>query len=574
MKSKLLIVAAAALAAGACSSPTSLQMEGELRDRLLGVGREYTAAVENAPVIAVSRAPSAVEADLTPQRQAELDKLSGPESYGPEHFDLGPDLTGQTHSPTVQMSLRTVIHKTLQNNLNLRIARMVPSIDDQQITQAEAVFDAVFFANVDYQKLDTPRFASVGAIGFLGNDLRSTNTSVQAGVRKLLATGAQVSAQYTLNYQHSTPSSFAVKSIYTPSVMLTIEQPLLRNFGSDVNRAQIELARSTKRQDLEDLRNQLLQACLTAERAYWDLVFARQQLQIRVRLLERTIRDREHIKQREIIDATPQAITQANSTVESRRADVIRARQAVRQASDNLKRLMNDEDLPLSGETLIAPLDVPVDAPVQLSLLDGVTNALQHRPELRSALLQIDDASLRQRVADNQRLPLLNLSASVRANGLDQDPAFIGDLNYIDYIIGAQFEAPLGNRAAEAVYEQRRIERRAAVINYRNQAQQAVLEVKNAMREVFTTYELIGAERSARRAAAENVRALEAQETAGAAMTPDFLDLKLRRQEALATAELREAQAIADYNVAIANYYLAMGTLLERNQVEFEPQGK
>jgi outer membrane protein TolC len=62
---------------------------------------------------------------------------------------------------------------------------------------------------------------------------------------------------------------------------------------------------------------------------------------------------------------------------------------------------------------------------------------------------------------------------------------------------------------------------------------------------------------------------LEAQEEAGAALTPEFLDLKLRRQEALANAETREIQAVVDYNVAISAYYQAMGTLLERNGIQF-----
>ena len=206
-----------------------------------------------------------------------------------------------------------------------------------------------------------------------------------------------------------------------------------------------------------------------------------------------------------------------------------------------------------------------------------MTTALRQRPSLEQALLQIKDASIRQRVADNQRLPLLDLRATVAANGLDPDSGAgaldeAGERNFIDYVIGATFEQPIGNRAAEANYRQRRLARRQSVLQYRDQAQQVVLDVKNALRELVRTYELIGSNRAARRAAADSLRAIEQQEEAGAALTPEFLlDLKLQTQQRLAQAEIDEARALSDYNAAIARLYRAMGTLLDRNGIEFAP---
>ena len=394
------------------------------------------------------------------------------------------------------------------------------------------------------------------------------------GLRKTLTTGGTVAIQQEIVSNYRSSSLYNTDNWYTSGLLLNIDQPLLRNFGTDVNTAQIELNVSSRKQSIEDLRSQLLAAVHNAESAYWALVLARQNLLIQERLLERTIKDRDQIEKRSVLDASPATITEANSFVEERRADVIRAQNTVRAASDALKQLVNDPNLPVSDETLIVPLDSPVDAPMQVSLLDAISIALQNRPELRKALLEIDDAAVRQRVADNQRLPVLNLSASVRFNGVGESmPDAVdtaGEAKLIDYLISGQFEAPLGNRAAEALFEQRKIERRASVINYQNQAQSVVLQIKNAQRDLITAYRVIGAEQASRRAAAENLRALEAQEEAGAALSPEFLDLKLRRQEALANAEAREIQAVVDYNIAISAYYQAMGTLLERNGINFK----
>ena len=48
----------------------------------------------------------------------------------------------------------------------------------------------------------------------------------------------------------------------------------------------------------------------------------------------------------------------------------------------------------------------------------------------------------------------------------------------------------------------------------------------------------------------------------------EFLALKFLRQDGLATAQVAEAAALVEYNVAIANLYAAMGTGLERNRID------
>ena len=41
-------------------------------------------------------------------------------------------------------------------------------------------------------------------------------------------------------------------------------------------------------------------------------------------------------------------------------------------------------------------------------------------------------------------------------------------------------------------------------------------------------------------------------------------------QQRLADAEVQEAEALANYNIAIASFYQAVGTLLKRNGIVFE----
>ena len=113
-----------------------------------------------------------------------------------------------------------------------------------------------------------------------------------------------------------------------------------------------------------------------------------------------------------------------------------------------------------------------------------------------------------------------------------------------------------------------RLARSRAVIVYKTAVQGAVLDVRNALQDASAAYRLIAQTRAQRLAAAENMRALALDEENIPTLTPEFLALKFLRQDGLATAQVAEAAALVDYNVAIANLYAAMGTGLERNRID------
>lgn len=545
----------------------------ELQDQIIASHRAFVKAASAGPVIEVARAPSTVEAKLSPERRTELDRISGPPSYVGDHLDLGADLMGSTTRDMVNMSLQRAVELAARNNLDVQFAKLVPAVGSAQVTQAEAAFDAVFFTSLEWQNLDTPKPPPLPFNTFSGNT-QTNNYTLGTGIRKALSTGGQIAVQTDFGRQWAQPSPYVDPGFQTNDVLLTLRQPLLRKFGSDVALSDIALAKSAREQAVADLRRQLLETIVNTERAYWQLVFSRERLLIQLRLYRRTHEDYVQLEPRLNFDVSPVRLTEAGSFLEIRRGAVISARQDVRVASDRLKRLINAPELPISGETLILPVETPADLPVSYSLLDAVTTAISRRPELRRALLQIEDAAVRQRVADNGRLPMLDVEGTLRYNGVGDT---VGDSvfnmrsgQFIDYVLRAQFEVPIGNRGPEAQYRQRQIERRAAVINYQRTAQDVVLDVKESLRQIQTAYELIASSRSSRRAAAENLRAIEEQEKAGAALTPEFLlDLKLTTEERLANTEAQEVQSLTDYNAAIAKFYQSIGTLLERNGIEF-----
>jgi outer membrane protein TolC len=201
-------------------------------------------------------------------------------------------------------------------------------------------------------------------------------------------------------------------------------------------------------------------------------------------------------------------------------------------------------------------------------MLTGV----QQRPEVRQALLLIEDARIREVLAENAELPLLNVSAQVAYVGLDDDATGAyegaGDLDFIDYVLGLVFEQPWGHRAASAEALKARLGRSSALLAYQQVVQGVILDVKTALRDVVTNYELIQARRSTRIAAAENLRALLVEKEAKRGLTPEFLNLEFQRQESLAGARQQEVLAMANYEKSLAALYRAMGAGLTMKGIE------
>ena len=570
-----LALVAAGLGVTACAGPLDQSPETVLREALIETHRARLQETAAGEIIELDRPPSEVEQALSPERRIELDELSGPGTYEQTPLDLGEDLEGDAETPVVRLSLEEAVRLAVQHNLAVQSARLDPAIAQAQVIQALAAFDAAFFTTTNWAKRDTPQLASTGLFGPTGGNQQSQLFELTTGVRKPLTTGGVASIETSVTRQEQTPSSLTEDRFYRSDVLLTLSQPLLRNFGATVNQAEIRLARTARAQQFEQMVQTLQDVAFAVEQAYWDLVLARYRLHVQARLLERTVADWEQLRERAGFDVSPVRLTEAASFVELRRADVIRARQAVRTAADQLKRLINTPELPLVSEILVLPTEDPLAAPIRFSLLDAVRTALRHRPALQQALLAIRDASIRLDVAENQLLPVLNLEALVGFNGLGIDGADdayddLDELNFVDYVLGAEFQYPLGNRRGRARHKQARLQRRQAVIQYRDAAQEVVLGVKEALRNVVAAYELIGATRAARRAAADNLRTIQEQEEAGVALTPEFLlDLKLQAQQRVADTEIQEMQARTQYVTAIAQLYREMGTLLKRNRIEF-----
>lgn len=561
------------LLAGCTSSPLAHQTETNLRRSVIdAVEREVADAEANPQPVTTTREDFSNRLGIKPAMMPELERMAGPQSYDPKTLDLGLDLLGGPVR-SVPMSLKTAIRAAVENNIAVQFARLGPAINEAQVQTAEAAFDWTFFSNLNYTRTDSPTtttFQTGSSSTINSND--QYNLSGQAGVRRTLVGGGRLTAQLDENLiQNNTPGLVSSPNpSQTVAFTLQWDQPLLRNAGSEVSQAQIRIARNAERTSVQQLRRDMIRIVNDTERAYWDLVRARQDVFILKRLQERGEKVRDQLEQRAKIDANQAQIADARARIESRLADVQRAQVQLRLTSDRLKTLMNHPDLPVGSEVVVLPADSPPDEAVRFSLLESIRQTVAYRPEIQQSVIAIDDASIRRTVAANGRLPDLSLRLQGRWSALDNTPGeaynrlFEG--RFVDYLLGLSFEQPIGNRAAEGEFRRRSLERMQSVLAYRNAVQQALQEVKSALFRIQLNYRLIAQTRTSRIAQSEALRVLLVEKDISQ-YTVERLDSEFSREEALSTAERNEIQALTDYNQSIADLFAAIGSSLERNNI-------
>ncbi len=111
-----------------------------------------------------------------------------------------------------------------------------------------------------------------------------------------------------------------------------------------------------------------------------------------------------------------------------------------------------------------------------------------------------------------------------------------------------------------------------AIEQYRSFVEQVAVDVKVNARAVDTTWDIIRSSRRSRFAAEDALTRINTRERSGEPLTPEFVQTKLQLQDTLAESLQNEAEAIANYNIALAQLEKSKGTLLRYNNVVLQEE--
>lgn len=464
----------------------------------------------------------------------------------------------------VRLSLAEAVRRSVINSYAIQTQSYNPAIETTRIVEAEAAFDAVLFSNFNYTKQNQPTSSQ------LQSSVNDTRT-FQAGVRKLLSSGMQVQASYVATRTETNLAFQTLNPAYFNQFVVEFNQPLLRGFGIDFNRAQIEISRIDRDVAIEQLRRNIRETIFNVEQAYWRLFQARRNVAITARVLSNFHRILGFFEKRleAGYDVYPVQVNLIRSRIENRQAQFVRFSNDVKNAEDALKRLLNDPELNQAADIEIIPTQTPAMSPIVLDQLGELTAALQNRTELREAKLRIQQAQISIGVAKNQALPRLDLLFRYIVDGLgaNMDRAFsqLSEHDFNEYVLQLQFEWPIGNRGPEAALRRSRLQQAQAIAAHRDAIEQVITEVNTAIRDLQTSYDQIGPSYRGARASQEQLRATVLR---GENLTPEQLQVELDANESLAGARTTLVQVIAEYNIAMINLERRKDTLLDFNNIK------
>jgi outer membrane protein TolC len=424
------------------------------------------------------------------------------------------------------------------------------------------------------------------------------------------------------NLRNSTSNPFVgLNPYYASQLRFGITQPLLRFRDIDASRAELLVSRKQTDISATEYELRLIAVVNAVQQAYWALVAARQDVEVRrdaVRLAEEQLaRDQRRI---DVGNLAPVELAGTRAELERRRDSFLASVGVVTEAENQLKQLLSPQRDHAIWNNEIIPADAgSVTAPSVGSLEDAVQTALARRPEPKLVDMQVDIVAVNQRLNESLRLPQVDLvagftlsglggtqapppsffssvdtnlynrvSALSQAQGLDPiAPPAVGlrplpdDLvggyganlsnlfggSYRTWQVGLNVDFNFRNRRAEAGIAQNRLAGQRLRLQ-RAQTEQAIqAEVRNALQALDVARQRIRAAEASVAAAQERL-ASETRLFENGEST-DFL--VLTRQNELADSRLREVVSRLDLNRALARLDLALGATLESFQIRVQP---
>jgi outer membrane protein TolC len=465
----------------------------------------------------------------------------------------------------VQITLTDVRRLALENNLDLKVELLNPSISKTALTEAEAQYEALFTLDSNFTTTD-----SAIASELVGS--QSKDFSTVPGLEIPLRTGGTLRLTAPFDRFETNNSFTFLNPAYTANPSVQITQPLLRGAGFDVNAQRIRVAFYDYQQAQARTKLEVIRVLADAERVYWRLYAAREELKLRQAQYDLAVAQLERARRQAKAGVVPEVdVIRAESGVADQVEAIITSENSVRDRQRELKRTLNSPGLDMGTPTILVPATEPAAVVYRLDAEALVKSALGQRMEMLEEELQIAEENANLRVARNGLLPLVTLAYTYNVNGLG--PAFddaltqVREKRFEGHQVGVHVEVPIGNGAAESQVRRSVYNRLQDLATKEQRTLQIRQEVYNAVDQLEANWQRLLASRQRVIVAARVVELETRQFNLGLRTSTDVLDAQTR----LADARSSEIAAVTEYQIAQVDIAFATGTVLGESHVAWQP---
>ena len=476
---------------------------------------------------------------------------------GPRQADApdAPPIAAIAPDGPLELTVEQAIVLALTRNQALVVQRIEPSIERTVEQELRALFDPQISASASWLH---ERETLTG-----GSRESSGEWLVGGGLSQRLPTGTT----WALDATSQLLTSNARDDRYQTRLGASINQALLRGAGTDVNLAVIRQARLDTLISQYELRGFAQALAAEVETTYWQYALARRTIEIVVNAMELAQQQVSETQKR--IEAGGMARTElaaAEAELARRRENLINARSAEATLRLRLLQLLNPTDAAFWDRAIVVASAPSVEA-IALESLDAyVQAALRLRPELNQARLAVRRDELELVRTRNGLLPRLDLFVALGKSSYANSFGRSLDLTGQDYdvLVGASFDYPLGNRAAEARHRRAVYTRRQALAALENLEQLAQVDVRSAYIEIQRALAQVTATAATRALQEESLRAETEKNRVGRSTSL----LVAQAQRDLLESQIAEVRAVVNALQALIDLQRQSGILLQRRGIE------
>ncbi len=439
---------------------------------------------------------------------------------------------GELNGTIENITLKNAVEQALENNLDLKLQKEEMEVSQGELQTAKGKFDILFSAEIGAQsKEQTPFIPGTG-------DHEDT-ARWNAGMEKLFTTGTAVNFSWNNNSYDSNAIGLPFNPSYNSGLLLGIRQPLLKGFGEDIQTTEIKTIEKQLESVTHQVDNVAANLAASVKSAYWNLVFAWQDIEVRKFSLE--LARKLLVETEEKINAgklAPVELYQPQSEVAKREELLISAERAIGVAEDELRLLLNSENWFNSYH----PVDKPATAPVQLNLPEILKNALNNRPDIKAADLSIRAAEILKENSADQLRPDLSLVGALGRTGTEDKygDAVNSSLENGNNLwqIGLQFSMPFDNSIARGNLQKVNARLKIARTRAKLLRQQVRKSVRTTVRDVKLAMKALEATRKTSLATRKRLEAEQVKFKSGRATTLDVLIAQDAYSQALSQENL------------------------------------
>ena len=438
-------------------------------------------------------------------------------------------------SAPITLTLEQSVDLALLNNRNITSSKFSAESQQYSVTAAKSDFDVKIVPGVN------TNFSG-------GNFMGGKNVGAGVAIKKKLETGATVSLSPTVN---------VTDQQYWNDVSLTVEQPLFKGFGEDVNLDNVRSAEFSKETAVRNIYQTKMNISLEMISTFYNAVKQRD-INSLYDIMATKLQGHAAVAtaKGKVGLATPMETYRAEIRLKEAEDSATQASEAYLDALDQIKVILS---LPLKTEIVLVTPVPPDDMPMDLST--AIDTALKIRIEIEQARAEIQEAERKSLVMQQNTLPGVNLVMSVGQYDMADTFGQAATLSQNRWNVALQGSTDLQRTAEKAAYQQSLLNVKMLRLDLENRREEIDKQVRKQWNAFKEDEKRIRIRKEQMQQAKEKLALAEVKYAHGMADNFDVIEAETELQRAkvmLLTAEM-------DYAAGTYNMKAILGTLLPKN---------